>query len=62
MMRNLPLPALPSKPPRQLSMALDSVSLRGMSPSERRTALARLATLLMEAAGVAVEERDNDER
>jgi hypothetical protein len=61
-MRNLPIPALPSKPPRQLSMALDSVSLRGMSPSERRTALARLATLLMEAAGVAVEERDNDER
>ena len=61
-MRNLPLPALPSKPPRQLSMALDSLSLRGMSPSERRTALARLATLLMEAAGVAVEERDNDER
>jgi len=61
-MRNLPLPALPSKPPRQLSMTLDSVSLRGMSPSERRTALARLATLLMEAAGVAVEERDNDER
>ena len=61
-MRNLPIPALPSKPPRQLSMALDSLSLRGMSPSERRTALARLATLLMEAAGVAVEERDNDER
>ena len=61
-MRNLPLSALPSKPPRQLSMALDSVSLRGISPSERRTALARLATLLMEAAGVAVEERDNDER
>jgi hypothetical protein len=61
-MRNLPIPALPSKPLRQLSMTLDSVSLRGMSPSERRTALARLATLLMEAAGVAVEERDNDER
>ncbi len=61
-MRNLPIPALPSKPPRQLSMALDSVRLRGMSPSERRTALARLATLLMEAAGVAAGERDNDER
>jgi hypothetical protein len=61
-MRNLPIPALPSKPQCQLSMALDSVSLRGMSPSERRTALARLATLLMEAAGVAAGERDNDER
>ena len=61
-MRNLPVPARPPSHPRQLSMALDSVSVRGMSPSERRTALARLATLLMEAAGVAVEERDNDER
>jgi hypothetical protein len=47
-MRNLPIPALPSKPPRQLSMALDSVSLRGMSPSERRTALARLAVNFQE--------------
>ena len=61
-MRNLPPPALPSTPPRQLSIALDSVSLRGMSSSERRTALARLATLLMEAAGVAAGERDNDVR
>jgi hypothetical protein len=61
-MSNLPVPALPPNPPRQLSMALDSVSLRGMSPSERRTALARLASLLMEAAGVAAEESDNDER
>ena len=61
-MSNLPVPALPPNLPRQLSMALDSVSLRGMSPSERRTALARLASLLMEAAGVAAEESDNDER
>jgi hypothetical protein len=60
-MRNLPTPALPSKPPRQLSMALDSVSLRGMSPSERGIALAQLAILLMEAAGVATEERGDDE-
>ena len=60
-MRNLPTPALPSAP-RQLSMALDSVRLRGMSPSERRTVLARLAGLLLEAAGVAVGERDDDER
>ncbi len=33
-----------------------------MSPSERSTALARLASLLSEAAGVAVGERDDDER
>jgi hypothetical protein len=62
MMRNLPTPALPSAPPRQLSMSLDSMRLRGMSPSERRTALAQLASLLTEAAGVAAGERDDDER
>ncbi len=61
-MKPLPTPALPSTSPHQLSMALDSVKLRGLSPSERRTALARLASLLMEAAGIAVEERDDDER
>src|SRR5438093_44908 len=42
-MRNLPAPALPSLAPRQLSMPFDSRRLRGMSPSERRTALTRLA-------------------
>lgn len=61
-MRNLPTPALPSTAPRQLSMVLDSVRLRGMSPSERGAALARLAGLLLEAAGVAVRESDDDER
>ena len=60
-MKNLPTPALPSTPPRQLTMALDSVSVRGMSPSERRTALAQLATLLMEAAGIAAGEHGDDE-
>ena len=43
-------------------MPFDSGRLRGISPSDRRTALARLARLLLEAAGVAVEERDDDER
>jgi hypothetical protein len=33
-----------------------------MTPSERRVALARLANLLLEAADVAVEERDDDQR
>jgi hypothetical protein len=60
-MRNLPVAVLPPIPPRQLSMALDSINLRGMNPSQRRTALARLASLLMEAAGVAARESDNDE-
>ena len=61
-MKNLPTPVLPSAAPRQLSMPFDSRRLRGMSPSERRTALARLASLLLEAAGVAAGERDDDER
>jgi hypothetical protein len=43
-------------------MPFESRRLRGMSPSERRAALARLASLLLEAAGVAAGERDDDER
>ena len=61
-MRNPPRPTLPPAAPRQLSMAFDSRTLRGMSPSERSMTLARLANLLLEAAGVAAEERDDDER
>jgi hypothetical protein len=61
-MRTLPTPALPSAAPRQLSIPFDSGRLRGMSPSERSTVLARLASLLLEAAGVAAGERDDDER
>lgn len=34
----------------------------GISPSDRRTALTRLTRLLLEATGVATEERDDDER
>ena len=59
-MRSLPTPA--PAPPRQLSMPFDSGRLRGISPSDRRTALTRLTRLLLEATGVATEERDDDER
>ena len=61
-MSSRPTPSLPTTAPRQLSMALDSARLRGMSPDERRTVLARLASLLLQAAGVAAEERDDDRR
>jgi len=61
-MRRQPPPTLPSIDPRQLSIPLDSERLRGISLSDRRTALARLARLLSEAAGVAEEERDDDQR
>lgn len=49
-----------SPAPLQLSMALDPVRLRGLSPSERRAVIALLAGLLLEAGGVAARESDND--
>jgi hypothetical protein len=42
-------------------MALDSVRLQGMSPFERSTVFARLASLLLEAAGVAAGKCADDE-
>jgi hypothetical protein len=60
-MKNLPTLLL-SAAPRQLSIPLDSGKLRGISDSDRRMVLARLTRLLLEAAGVAAEERDDDER
>lgn len=62
------MPSLPTPPPssaaapRQLSLSFDSAKLRGMTPADRGAALALLARLLMEAAGVAATERDDDER
>jgi len=61
-MRRQPAPTPPVAAPRQLNIPLDSQRLRGISLSDRRTALVRLARLLSEAAGVAEEERDDDER
>jgi len=46
----------------QLSIVVDSIRLRGMSASERAKTLVCLANLLMQAAGVATGERDDDER
>jgi hypothetical protein len=60
-MRNLSTSALSPRSPHQLSILFDSPMLRGMSPSERRTLLARLASLLLEAAGVATAEVHDDE-
>ena len=59
-MRNLPTLAESSAIARQLSIPFDSARLRGASPSERSTVVARLASLLLEAAGVAAGERDDD--
>ena len=61
-MRSLPTPALPSVGSHQLSIPFHPGRLCGMSASERRAVLARLTRLMLEAAGVASEERDDDER
>ena len=61
-MKNSPAPAVLSAAPRQLSIPFDSARLRGMSPSERRATVTRLASLLLEAANVAAEEGDDDQR
>ena len=61
-MKNSPASAVLSAAPHQLSIAFDSARLRGMTFSERRIAIARLASLLLEAANIATEERDDDQR
>lgn len=57
---SLPVPALTV--PHQLAMALDAVNMRGMSPAQRNTVLVRLATLLLEGAGVTAQESGDDGR
>ena len=52
----------PTTAPRQLSLALDCVKLRGISPPERTVIIVRLARILLEAAGVPTRERDDERR
>jgi hypothetical protein len=61
-MKKSPAAAALSAAPHQLSIAFDSARLRGMTSSERRIAVARLASLLLEAANIAAEEREDDQR
>ena len=61
-MRNLPTLAASSATPHQLSIPFDSATLLGMSPSERRAAVTQLASVLLQAANVAAEEGDDDQR
>ena len=55
-------PQTASEPPRQLTIAFDSVRLRGMSLAERRSVVTTLAILLTEAAGRNAGGRADDER
>jgi hypothetical protein len=52
--------APPSAEPRQMSIVFESNGLRGLSTAERTKALMNLAHLLMLAAGVVVEENDDE--
>ncbi|MGO9234877.1 MAG: hypothetical protein ACLP4V_12660 [Methylocella sp.] len=60
--KSLPTIRPPAVIPRQLSIMFDSVRLRGLGAADRAKAIACLANLLMQAAGVAMEERENDKR
>jgi hypothetical protein len=50
----------PPAEPRQMSIVFESNRLRGLSTAERTKALMNLAHLLMLAAGVMVEENDDE--
>lgn len=49
-----------SAEPHQMSIPFESYGLRGLSPAERTKTLMNLAHLLMLAAGVVVEENDDE--
>ena len=59
-MNNALLPVTEVRLPRQLTMVLDAVQMNGLSVTERNAVLLRLARLLMEAAGVEIEEGADD--
>jgi hypothetical protein len=50
----------PPPPPRQLSLLGEATMLRGLSPEERREAVALLAGLLLEASGATAPEAGDD--
>ncbi|MER8377607.1 hypothetical protein [Mesorhizobium sp. M0663] len=59
-MKALPLPPTLPVLTQQLSMPFDTPQMRGLSDGERSVVVARLATLLMAAAGVATKEASDD--
>jgi hypothetical protein len=45
-----------------MSLLFDNVRLEGLAPAEREKIVLALAQILMQAAGLAVEELDDDKR
>jgi hypothetical protein len=54
----LPVPA----PSRQMKLLLDKNRLDGVAPAERNKIISVLAQILMQAAGLRVEELEDDQR
>ena len=52
--------ALPPPQSRQISMAFETIRLHGLTSAERKKVVIRLAQVLMLAAGLAAEERDDE--
>ncbi len=62
-MRIRPTPRpVPNRQPLQLQIALDGEVLRSLSTAERASVTANLANLLLLAAGLTVEESDDDDQ
>ena len=59
-MKSLKLPA--AVPSRQMNLLFEDSSLEGLGALERNKAISTLAQILMQAAGVRVEELDDDKR
>ncbi len=50
------------EPARQLTLLFDNIRLEGLSSAERDKIISALAHILMQAAGLSVEEPDDDKR
>jgi hypothetical protein len=61
-MRTALQPITAGKPPLQLNMALEALELTGINAVERRSMILRLAHVILEAAGIEVEEISDDGR
>jgi hypothetical protein len=61
-MRKQARPDQPPPAPHQLTLNLDAPRLRGLSAAQRRLVLTRLASLVLEAAGLPAPEHAHDDR
>ena len=59
-MKSLRLPA--AVPSRQMNLLFDNSRLEGLASPERDKIISALAQILMQAAGLSVEELEDDER